>query len=149
MTKLVDTLFGDKGKGAAKQQAKQNEQDRAFILGQTQKAQDLLQSMYPTMQQNAMLGGQAALTTMRNAMPQASQVRQQGTQNAIAAILGGQGQQLRPNFDFIPQNLPQFQTYQQQQAPYQSQMNPQATEGMNEAQSRDYYGRIAQMLGGR
>ena len=28
MTKLVDTLFGDKGKAAAKQQAKQNQQER-------------------------------------------------------------------------------------------------------------------------
>jgi len=147
MTKLVSTLFGDNGKAASKQQTKQNEQERAFILGQTQKAQDLLQGMYPTMQQNAMLGGQAAYTTLRNALPQQAQLRQQGTQNAIAAILGGQGQQLQPNFDFMPQNLPQFQTYQQPQAPYQ--MNPQATEGMNEAQSRDYYGKIAQMLGGR
>lgn len=140
MTKLVDTLFGDKGKAAAKQQTQQNAQEREFILGQTQKAQDLLQSMYPTMQQNSMLGGQAALTTMRNALPQAANVRQQGTQNAIAALLGGQGKQIQPNFNFIPQDIPQYQTLSQQAQPQQSY----APQVANSTQAI-----LQQMLGGR
>lgn len=117
MGKLVDTLFGDGGKGAAKAQGKQNAQERQFILQQTQRAQDQLQQMYPIMQQNTMLGGQQALNTMRGALPQMSQIRQQGTQNAIAALLGGQGVQSRPNFDFLPQNLPQYQLLQQPPQP--------------------------------
>lgn len=142
MTKLVDTLFGDKGKAAAKQQTKQNEQERQFIMQQTQQAQNLLQQMYPTMQQNSMLGGQAALTTMRNALPQAAQVRQQGTQNSIAAILGGQGQQIQPSFNFIPQELPQYQTYSQpQQQAAQPNIAPQVA---NSTQAL-----LQQMLGGR
>lgn len=149
MSKLVDTLFGDKGKGAAKQQAQQNAQERAFILGQTQKAQDLLQGMYPTMQQNAMLGGQAALTTMRNALPQASNVRQQGTQNAIAALLGGQGAQIQPNFNFIPQNLPQYQTYQNPQAIQPQQVQPVASNNLTEAIMRQMQGGRFSVMGGK
>lgn len=148
MTKLVDTLFGDKGKAASKQQTKQNEQERQFIMQQTQKAQDLLQQMYPAMQQNTMLGGQQSLDIARGALPQMAGIRQQGTQNAIAAILGGQGTPIQPNFDFLPKQLPQFQAGGQQQQP-QGFANPQATAGMDEAQSRQYYGRLAQMLGGR
>lgn len=143
MTKLVDTLFGDKGKGAAKQQAKQNEQERQFILQQTQQAQNLLQQMYPTMQQNTMLGGQQALDIARGALPQMANVRQQGTQNAIAAILGGQGTQLQPNFNFLPQQLPQYQTYQQPQA--QPANNQQQT---IEAILRQQLGK-SQIMGGR
>lgn len=104
MSKIVKTLFGDNGKGAAKAQGQQNEQDRQFIQQQTQQAQALLQQMYPVMQQNTMQYGQQALDTMRGALPQMAGVRQQGTQNAIAAILGGQGTQIQPNFDFLPQN---------------------------------------------
>ena len=147
--KLVTTLFGDSGKGAAKAQGKQNEQERQFIQQQTQQAQALLQQMYPAMQQNTMQYGQQALDTMRGALPQMAGIRQQGTQNAIAAILGGQGTQIQPNFDFLPQQLPQFQMGGQPQPQPPSFANPQATAGMVEAQSRQYYGRIAQMLGGR
>jgi len=68
--------------------------------------------MYPQMQQNAMLGGQAALTTLNNAFPQQTYARQQGTQNAIAALLGGQGTQIKPNFDYMPKQLPNYQLYQ-------------------------------------
>ena len=146
MSKLVDTLFGDKGKTAAKQTAKQNEQERAFILGQTQQAQNLLQSMYPQMQQNTMLGGQAALTTMRNAAPQQAYARQQGTQNAIAALLGGQGTQIKPNFDFIPQQLPNYQTYQN---PNQA-MGPQQMQQAGQPQAANSTQAIMQqLLGGR
>lgn len=138
MGSLIDTLFGDKGKGAAKQQTKQNEQERQFIMQQTQQAQNLLQQMYPTMQQNSMLGGQAALTTMRNSLPQAAQARQQGTQNSIAAILGGQGRQIQPNFGFIPQQIPNYQAY---SAPINNQQqfqrqNWQAPNNLSEADSR-------------
>jgi hypothetical protein len=150
MTKLVDTLFGDKGKGAAKQQSQQNAQERNFILGQTQKAQDLLQGMYPTMQQNSMLGSQAALTTMRNALPQTSNVRQQGTQNAIAALLGGQGSQIRPNFNFIPQDLPQYQTYQNPQAMQQpQQMQQVAGNNLTDAIMRQMQGGRFSVMGGK
>ena len=149
MSSLVKTLFGDGGKGAAKAQGKQNEQERQFIQQQTHQAQGLLQQMYPAMQQNTMQYGQQALDTMRGALPQMAGVRQQGTQNAIAAILGGQGTQIQPNFDFLPKQLPQLQMGGQPQQQPQSFANPQATAGINEALSRDYYGRIAQMLGGR
>ena len=145
MTKLVDTLFGDKGKAAAKQQAKQNQQERQFILQQTQQAQNLLQQMYPTMQQNTMLGGQQALDIARGALPQMANVRQQGTQNAIAAILGGQGTQLQPNFNFLPQQLPQYQTYQQPQAQPVPTNNQQQT---IEAIIRQQLGK-SQLMGGR
>ena len=141
-------------KDAAKAQAHQNASDRQF------QARNDVTNMYPQMQQNAMLSGQAALTTMNNAFPQQTYARQQGTQNAIAALLGGQGKQIQPNFNFMPKQLPNYQMYQSpsqvvgptQISPQQafiSQMPAQITAGMDEAQSRDYYGRIAQMLGGK
>lgn len=143
MSKIVKTLFGDNGKGAAKAQGHQNEQDRQFIQQQTQQAQALLQQMYPVMQQNTMQYGQQALDTMRGALPQMAGVRQQGTQNAIAAILGGQGTQIQPNFDFLPQELPQFQMGGQTQQQPQSFANPQPTSGM------DLQALTRQILGGR
>lgn len=145
MGRLVDTLFGDGGKAASKQQAKQNQQERQFILQQTQQAQNLLQQMYPTMQQNSMIGGQQALDIARGALPQMANVRQQGTQNAIAAILGGQGTQLQPNFNFLPQQLPQYQTYQQPQAQPVPTNNQQQT---IEAIIRQQLGK-SQIMGGR
>ena len=145
MGALVNTLFGDGGKAASKQQAKQNQQERQFILQQTQQAQNLLQQMYPTMQQNTMLGGQQALDIARGALPQMANVRQQGTQNAIAAILGGQGTQLQPNFNFLPQQLPQYQTYQQPQAQPVPTNNQQQT---IEAIIRQQLGK-SQIMGGR
>lgn len=140
MGAIRDTLFGDQGKAAAKQQSKQNAQEREFIMQQTQKAQDLLQSMYPTMQQNTMLGGQAALTTMRNAMPQATYQRQQGTQNAIAALLGGQGAQIQSNQNYIPQNLPNYQLL-SQQVPQQT-VNQSAKTGANNAMMQQILARL-------
>lgn len=110
-------------KDASKSQSSQNAADRQFQIDMANQARGDIQGMYPQMQQNTMLGGQAALTTMRNAIPQQSQVRQQGTQNAIAALLGGQGAQIKPNFDFLPQDMPQYQAYQQQLALPQSQMD--------------------------
>lgn len=98
-------------KDAAKSQQQQNTQDRQFQVEMANQARNDVTAMYPQMQQNTMLGGQAALTTMRNAMPQQTYARQQGTQNAIAALLGGQGKQIQPNFDFMPQQLPNYQTY--------------------------------------
>lgn len=147
-------------KDAAKAQANQNESDRQFQVEMANQARNDVTSMYPQMQQNAMLSGQAALTTMNNAFPQQTYARQQGTQNAIAALLGGQGKQIQPNFNFMPKQLPNYQMYQSpsqvvgptQISPQQafiSQMPAQITAGMDEAQSRDYYGRIAQMLGGK
>lgn len=140
MGAIRDTLFGDGGKAAAKQQSKQNAQEREFIMQQTQKAQDLLQSMYPTMQQNTMLGGQSALTTMRNAMPQATYQRQQGTQNAIAALLGGQGAQIQSNQNYIPQNLPNYQLL-SQQVPQQT-VNQSAQTGANNAMMQQILARL-------
>lgn len=99
-------------KDAANSQANQNASDRQFQVDMANQARTDVTGMYPQMQQNAMLGGQAALSTMRNAMPQQTYARQQGTQNAIAALLGGQGKQIQPNFDFMPQQLPNYQTYQ-------------------------------------
>lgn len=141
-------------KDAAKAQAQQNTGDRQFQVEMANQARNDVTAMYPQMQQNTMLGGQAALTTMNNAFPQQTYARQQGTQNAIAAILGGQGTQIKPNFDFMPKQLPNYQMYQNPsqigpQQTFMSQMPAQITSGMDEAQSRDYYGRIAQMLGGK
>lgn len=147
-------------KDAVKAQTNQNASDRQFQVEMANQARNDVTSMYPQMQQNAMLSGQAALTTMNNAFPQQTYARQQGTQNAIAALLGGQGKQIQPNFNFMPKQLPNYQMYQSpsqvvgptQISPQQafiSQMPAQITAGMDEAQSRDYYGRIAQMLGGK
>ena len=92
-----------------------------------------------------MLGGQQALDIARGALPQMANVRQQGTQNAIAAILGGQGTQLQPNFNFLPQQLPQYQTYQQPQAQPVPTNNQQQT---IEAILRQQLGK-SQIMGGR
>lgn len=99
-------------KDASKSQANQNASDRQFQVDMANQARTDVTGMYPQMQQNAMLGGQAALTTINNAFPQQTYARQQGTQNAIAALLGGQGTQIKPNFDFMPQQMPNYQTYQ-------------------------------------
>lgn len=134
-------------KNAAKAQANQNASDRQFQVEMANQARNDVTSMYPQMQQNAMLGGQAALTTFNNAMPQQTYARQQGTQNAIAALLGGQGTQIRPNFDFMPQQLPNYQTYKapvQSVGPQQSWQQP-PPNNLSEADSRALYN---QMLGG-
>ena len=127
-------------KDATKAQAQQNTQDRQFQVEMANQARNDVTAMYPQMQQNAMLGGQAALTTMNNAFPQQTYARQQGTQNAIAALLGGQGTQIKPNFDYMPKQLPNYQLYQNpnQVGPQQAQQpNNQATNAI-----------IQQLLGG-
>jgi len=129
-------------KDATKAQASQNASDRQFQVDMANQARNDVTAMYPQMQQNTMLGGQAALTTMNNAFPQQTYARQQGTQNAIAALLGGQGTQIKPNFDFMPKQLPNYQLYQNpnQIGPQQTQQEPnnQATQAI-----------MQQLLGGR
>ncbi len=128
-------------KDAAKTQAQQNASDRQFQVEMANQARNDVTSMYPQMQQNAMLGGQAALTTMNNAFPQQTYARQQGTQNAIAALLGGQGAQIKPNFDFMPKQLPNYQLYQNP-----NQMGPQQTRQQPNNQATNAL--IQQLLGG-
>lgn len=129
-------------KDATKAQAKQNTEDRQFQVEMANQARNDVTSMYPQMQQNAMLGGQAALTTFNNAFPQQTYARQQGTQNAIAALLGGQGTQIKPNFDFMPKQLPNYQLYQN---PNQV-MGPQQTQQQPNSQATNAI--LQQLLGG-
>lgn len=141
-TSYVANKQNQSAKDATKAQQQQNTQDRQFQVEMANQARNDVTSMYPQMQQNAMLGGQAALTTFNNAMPQQTYARQQGTQNAIAALLGGQGTQIKPNFDFMPKQLPNYQLYQNP-----SQMGPQQTQQPQAANSIQSI--MQQLLGGR
>jgi hypothetical protein len=114
MSKVRDTLFGDQGKGASKAQTQQNEQARDFIVRQTDQARTDVNNIFNKQSQNSMLGGQAALDILRGALPQQAGIFNQGQNNAMSAILGGQVTPFaQPDFGFIPQSIPQYVPYQQ------------------------------------
>lgn len=100
------------GKDASNAQASQNAADRDFMLQQSARARDDVTGLYPQMQENTMLGGQAALDVLRNSYGQQVGLRQAGTQNAIAALMGGQTAPMTADLSFLPQRLPQYKTYQ-------------------------------------
>jgi hypothetical protein len=101
-------------KDASKAQSAQNQQERDFILKQTSQARDDVNRIYGGQAQNSMMGGQAALDILRGALPQQAGLFNQGQNNAMSAILGGQVTPFaQPDFGFIPQSLPQYGTYQQ------------------------------------
>lgn len=104
----------DASKDASKAQAGQNQQERDFILQQTGQARDDVNRIYSGQAQNSMMGGQAALDILRGALPQQAGLFNQGQNNAMSAILGGQLTPFaQPDFGFIPQALPQYNTFQQ------------------------------------
>lgn len=111
-------------KDAAKAQGGQNEAERQFILQQTNQARGDIGQIYNNQANNAMLGGQAALDIMRGALPQQAGFFNQGQNNAMSAILGGEITPFaQPDFSFIPQSLPQYQSAQQlSQTPQQQQI---------------------------
>ena len=114
MSKVRDTLFGDQGKGAAKSQSQQNAQEREFIQQQTGQARDDVNRIYGTQADNSMMGGQAALDILRGAIPQQSGFFNQGQNNAMAAILGGELTPFaQPDYSFIQQSIPQYKKFQQ------------------------------------
>lgn len=120
MSKVRDTLFGDQGKGAAKAQEKQNAESRDFILQQTNQARGDINDIFNAQAQNSMMGGQAALDILRGSMPQQAAMFNQGQNNAMAAILGGQITPFQqPDFSFLNQSIPQYQSFtpSQPQAP--------------------------------
>lgn len=130
MSKVRDTLFGDQGKGAAKAQEKQNAEARDFILQQTNQARGDINDIFNAQAQNSMMGGQTAADILRGSMPQQAAMFNQGQNNAMAAILGGQITPFQqPDFSFLNQAVPQYQTFtpsqpaQAPQAPNQSQVN--------------------------
>jgi hypothetical protein len=104
----------DASKDASKAQAGQNQQERDFILQQTGQARDDVNRIYGTQAQNSMLGGQTALDILRGSLPQQAGLFNQGQNNAMSAILGGQITPFaQPDFSFLPQSLPQYNTFQQ------------------------------------
>jgi len=101
MSKVRDTLFGDQGKGAAKAQAQQNAQARDFILEQTGQARNDIGNIFNAQAKNAMTGGQTAFDILSGALPQQAALFNQGQNNAMAAILGGQITPFsQPDFSF-------------------------------------------------
>jgi hypothetical protein len=108
----------DASKDASKAQAGQNAEERDFILQQTSQARDDANQIFGMQAQNSRMGGQAALDILRGSLPQQAGLFNQGQNNAMAAILGGQVTPFQqPDFGFIPQSLPQYQNYQQMAAP--------------------------------
>ena len=104
----------DAAKDAGKRQSAQNAQERDFILQQTGQARDDVNRIYGTQAQNSMLGGQAALDILRGSLPQQAGLFNQGQNNAMSAILGGQITPFaQPDFSFLPQSLPNYGSYQQ------------------------------------
>lgn len=104
----------DAAKDATKSQRNQNEAERQFILQQTGQARDDVNRIYSGQAQNSMMGGQAALDILRGALPQQAGYFNQGQNNAMSAILGGELTPFaQPDFSFIPQSVPQYQKYQQ------------------------------------
>ena len=112
MSKVRDTLFGDQGKGAAKAQGKQNEIARDFILQQTNQARGDVNDIFNAQAQNSMMSGQAAADILRGSLPQQAGLFNQGQNNALSAILGGQITPFQqPDFSFLQQAMPQYQTF--------------------------------------
>jgi hypothetical protein len=101
-------------KEASKAQAGQNAEERDFILQQTSQARDDVNRLYGMQADNSMMGGQAALDILRGSLPQQAGLFNQGQNNAMSAILGGQVTPFQqPDFGFIPQTLPQYKSSQQ------------------------------------
>jgi hypothetical protein len=101
-------------KEASKAQAGQNAEERDFILQQTSQARDDVNRLYGMQADNSMMGGQAALDILRGSLPQQAGLFNQGQNNAMSAILGGQVTPFQqPDFGFIPQTLPQYKNSQQ------------------------------------
>ena len=99
-------------KDATKAQSGQNEAERQFILQQTGQARDDASQIYGGQAQNTMMGGQAALDILRGALPQQAGLFNQGQNNAMSAILGGEITPFaQPDFSFIPQAIPQYTNY--------------------------------------
>ena len=108
----------DAAKNASRSQRDQNQQERDFILQQTGQARDDVNRIYDAQAQNTMMGGQSAFNILSGALPQQAGLFNQGQNNAMSAILGGQITPFaQPDFGFLPQQLPQYKSF-QQLAPY-------------------------------
>ena len=104
----------DAAKSAGKNQASQNAAEREFILQQTGQARDDVNRIYGMQADNSMMGGQAALDILRGSLPQQAGFFNQGQNNAMAAILGGELTQFaQPDYSFIQQTVPQYKKFQQ------------------------------------
>lgn len=104
----------DTAKEAGKNQAGQNAAEREFILQQTGQARDDVNRIYGMQADNSMMGGQAALDILRGALPQQAGFFNQGQNNAMAAILGGELTPFaQPDYSFIQQTVPQYKKFQQ------------------------------------
>lgn len=104
----------DTAKQAGKNQAGQNAAEREFILQQTGQARDDVNRIYGMQADNSMMGGQAALDILRGALPQQAGFFNQGQNNAMAAILGGELTPFaQPDYSFIQQTVPQYKKFQQ------------------------------------
>ena len=118
LTLATTAYAADKGNDAAKATAKsqrdQNQQERDFILQQTNQAKDDVNRIYGGQAQNSMMGGQEALDILSGALPQQAGLFNQGQNNAMSAILGGQITPFaQPDFSFLPKSLPQYRSFQQ------------------------------------
>ena len=137
---IKDSLFGDDGAKASKQQGKENEQNRAFIREGITAATADINRIFPQAQAARLFGAQGAQSIMQGFVPQQFEAFQQGNLQAQGtqasavdqirnALMGNnvstgflQPQQgFQPNFDFLNQPL---QAPVQQQPVQQQPFNP-------------------------
>lgn len=96
-------------KDAAESAAKEKAADREFMMQQISQARNELGSIYPAIQQNTMMGGQAALDVLRGAYGAQAGVYDQSANNAMAAILGGQMNPYTIDQSYLNVQMPNYQ----------------------------------------
>ena len=110
---ITDTLFGDGGEGAAEAQSQQNAADRKFIAEQADVARTQAMPLMAASERNKLLGQQAAINALSAAAPQQIGAFEQGGNNAMAAILGGQINPIQYSTDHLNVQLPDFVSIQE------------------------------------
>ncbi len=125
---VSETLFGDQGRGAAETAAQENVLSREFIREGVGQGRTDIGSIFPSIEQNQLLGAQGALDVFGRVVPQQVDLLQQGNvaaqnrlaqglpqiQNALLGLptdLGFTRNARKFNFDpsRIQQRLPNFQ----------------------------------------
>lgn len=144
LSSITDTLFGDSGKGAAKQSKKDSAANREFIRQATETARADIDRIFPQVQAQRLGGFQGAQNVLAQGIPQQFDIFQQGNlqaqqtaglapQQIQNALLGIQpdfgflqpGQAQQPDFSFLNQPLAGQPTQEELLAQQQQAQQPQ------------------------
>ena len=131
MSKVTDSFFGGAERKAGKKMSEAARRGQDFIREGVEQARGDIMPLFDSAQQNRQMGGQAALDIFGAAVPEqarvfglgnvgAQQVIGDGAQQYQNAILGNpvnysfaRPQQIEPDFSFMQNQMPDFQTSQQ------------------------------------